>query len=204
MKTVRVVGITGGVGSGKSTISKLLEERFGAYIISTDKVAHDLMEKGGISFNLIVEYFGRSILDDNGNIDRKKLGAVVYNNKAQLEKLNSFTHPFVLKEVQRLIKEKARVNYKLICIETALPIEAKLDKMCDMIWYIYTPEDVRVSRLKKSRNYSDEKIRAIMDKQLSDKEYRKHSTHVVLNVEDKDQIINQIDEILEDTKEEKL
>ncbi len=196
MEELKVIGITGGVGSGKSTISKLLEVNFGAYIIDTDMIAHRLMEKDGVSYKLVVKNFGESVLDENGNINRKALGLIVYKDKDELLKLNSLTHPYVTSEVERIIKEKASENYKYVCIETALPIEANLNDVCDMIWYIYTPEDVRISRLKSSRNYTDEKIKAIMDKQLSDKEYKEYSTNVIINVNDKEQIIDQIRKIL--------
>lgn len=201
MDEMKIIGIIGGVGSGKSTITKILEENFGAYTIYTDLIAHELMEKGGVSYSLIVEHFGQSILDVDGKIDRKKLASIVYKDKEQLLKLNSFTHPYVFNEVTKLIKEKRNASDKYICIETALPVEARLDEVCDLVWYIYTPEDVRISRLKSSRNYSEEKIRAIMDKQLTDKEYREYASHVIINVTDKEQIINQIDKILESTKE---
>ncbi len=196
MNKMLVIGITGGVGSGKSTISKILEKEYGAYIINTDEIAHDLMEKGKISYNLIVDHFGKSILDDNGNIDRQKLSKIVYKSENELIKLNSFSHPYVMEEVLNIIKKNRAKNYPYTCIETALPVEANLKSMCDKIWFIYSPDEVRRDRLKRSRKYSDKKIRDIMSRQLSNEEYKKYSTDVIMNVSLEEDIIKQIDKML--------
>lgn len=197
---MEVIGISGGVGSGKSTVSHLLEEEYGAYIINTDKIAHKLMEKGCISYNLTVEHFGPSILDKAGKIDRGKLGSIVYKDKNELLKLNSFSHPYVMKEVADIIKEKSRENYAYACIETALPQEANLKDICDRIWFVHTPIDLRIRRLKESRNYSDEKIKKIMNKQLSDEEYKNYASDVIINAGTKDELRNQINELLDINK----
>ena len=100
---MKVYGITGGAGTGKSEVIKMLQENFGGCVIMSDEVARELMQKGNISYQLIVEYFGRDILMDDGEIDRKKLADHVFNNKEALEKLNSMTHPYVKDEIRKLI-----------------------------------------------------------------------------------------------------
>ena len=102
---MKVYGITGGAGTGKSEVIKMLQENFGGCVIMSDEVARELMQKGNISYQLIVEYFGRDILMDDGEIDRKKLADHVFNNKEALEKLNSMTHPYVKDEIRKLIAE---------------------------------------------------------------------------------------------------
>lgn len=196
MSKMLVIGITGGVGSGKSTISKILEENYGAYIINTDELAHNLMKKGQISYNLILDHFGQKVLDDEGDIDRKKLSKIIYKNKDDLLKLNSFSHPYVMDEVTSIIKKNLDKNVSYTCIETALPLEADLKSMCDKIWFIYSPNDVRYDRLRRSRNYTDEKIKDIMSRQLSNEEYKNYATDVIMNVSSKEDIIKQIDQIL--------
>ncbi|MDF2590072.1 MAG: hypothetical protein K0S41_3913 [Anaerocolumna sp.] len=194
---MKVVGITGGIGSGKSTVAYILEERFHAYLIYTDKIAHMLMRKGMISYNLIVDYFGEQILDSDGEIDRKILGSIVYQDPAKLIHLNSLTHPYVMDYVKNLIKTKQEENTQLICVETALPMEAGLKEFCDEIWYVYAPEDIRRERLQKSRNLSIEKLNDIFNKQISDKLYREISTHIIENDSANEKIIRQIEILLE-------
>lgn len=193
---MEVVGITGGVGSGKSTISRLLEKQYKAYIIDTDEIAHNLMKKKQTSYNLIVKHFGRTILQEDGEINRSRLGSIVYKDEKELKVLNSFSHPYVMEEVKNIIKSKAGQDWELICVETALPVEADLKAFCDRILYIYTPKDLRIERLKSKRNYSEEKTKDIMARQLSEEEYKDYATDVIMNVSSKDNILNQIDRIL--------
>lgn len=189
---MKVIGITGGVGSGKSTITDLLKDKYNAYVISTDHIAHILMEKDNISYKLIVENFGERILDQEGYIDRKVLGSIVYNKPDKLELLNSLTHPYVMKYVMDVIDEKRNEMVELLCVETALPKAAGLSDFCDDIWYIYTPEDTRRERLKKSRNYSNEKIDSIFSNQIKENEYREISTRIIDNSLPTEKVAEQI------------
>jgi dephospho-CoA kinase len=194
---MKVVGITGGIGSGKSTISDILKDNYRAHLISTDAVAHDLMKKDMICYKKIVEYFGIHILDSNGEIDRKKLASIVYNDKDELLKLNSFTHPYVMDYVKNLIVQKQKVGISLICVETALPVEAGLKDFCDEIWYVYALEDIRKQRLIENRQYPEKKIEEILKNQISDEDYRKASTQIIENNCSKEKIIEQIEALLE-------
>ena len=194
---MKVIGITGGVGSGKSTITKILKEQYHAYLISTDQVAHMLMQKDKISYKLIVEQFGQSILNENKEIDRALLGLIVYQDSSKLVLLNSLTHPYVMEYVCELIKIKRAEKIELVCVETALPIEAGLKDFCDEIWYISAPESVRRERLKKDRKYSEQKIDNIFKNQISDKDYRIASTHTLNNDCSKEIISKQIEILLE-------
>lgn len=194
---MKVIGITGGVGSGKSTASNLLQKHWNAHIIITDEVARDLMRKGNISYKRIVEYFGDGILDVDQEIDRKRLSEIVFADKEALQKLNSFTHPdvrdFVLAEIKR-VKEQGEAEF--IVVETALLIEAGYQEFCDEIWYVTAKESVRRERLRRFRGYSDEKIDRIINNQLSDEEYKKHCTVVLDNSGDLEGIRHQLELIL--------
>lgn len=176
---MKVIGITGGVGSGKSTITEILKDNYSAFLINTDQIAHMLMKKGKVSYNLIVEYFGDGVLDNAGEISRASLGAIVYQNPSGLAKLNSFTHPFVMDYVRDLIQQKQNENVTMVCIETALPKDAQLSDLCDEIWYIYAPEDVRRERIKNSRDYSDDKISNIFKNQMKEEEFKQICTQVI-------------------------
>ena len=194
---MKVIGITGGIGSGKSMVADIMRDDFHAYLINTDQIAHKLMEKGRISYQLIVEYFGEKILTPSGEIERSTLGKLVYQAPEKLLILNSFTHPYVMDYVRKLIEEKGKENENLICVETALPIEAGLRTFCDAIWYVFSPDNLRRERLKESRNYEEEKINQIFKNQISDEDYRKASTHVLINDGSREKIIAQIEVLLE-------
>lgn len=194
---VKVIGITGGVGSGKSTITEILKDKYLAYLLNTDQIAHKLMQKGEISYNLIVEYFGTEILDDKGDIYRPTLGAIVYNNPDKLTKLNSFTHPYVMGYVKDIINAKRNDSCNLICIETALPAEAGLKDICDEIWYIYAPENIRRERLMRSRDYTNEKIDTIFQNQMKENEYKNICNYQINTDKDMENIIKQIEFLVE-------
>ncbi|SHO49809.1 dephospho-CoA kinase [Anaerocolumna xylanovorans DSM 12503] len=196
-KEVKVIGLTGGIGSGKSEAARILVEAYGALLLNTDRIAHDFMEKGGISYELIVEYFGKGILDAEGKIDRGKLGREVYQNPAKLKVLNSFTHPPVMEYVRNKIKEaKEGGSYPFICVETALPREAALDDFCDEIWYVNAEKEVRKERLQNSRNFNSDKFEQVLKNQFSEEEYKKISTHILTNNDTLENLKDQIDKLL--------
>lgn len=177
-----VIGITGGVGCGKSTVLTILNEKYSAYIIDADKTAHKLMEPDGTAYRNITEYFGKDIMTDNGFIDRKKLGQIVFNNKAKLEKLNSFVHPAVKLAITDEIElAKAKEDDLIIAVEAALFIEAGYMDICDELWYIYTDNEVRIKRIMETRGYTRTKAESIIANQLSEEEFRKYANVVIDN-----------------------
>lgn len=194
---MKVIGVTGGAGSGKSEVLRLLEKNFNAHVIIADEVARNLSKKGGASYDAIVAYFGDGILDDAGEIDRKKLAAIVFGHPKLLEKLNSFTHPKVKASIQKEIDEvKAQAGCSLIVVEAALLVEAGYEDVCDEYWYIYTDEAIRRQRMKESRGYSDEKIDGIMKNQLSEDEFRQACHRVIVNNTTLEAVQQQLSKIL--------
>lgn len=198
---MKVLGITGGIGCGKSTVIDILNENYRCYIINTDQIAAELMKKGHAAYNRVVDYFGEEVLCDDGEINRKKLAGRVFKSEMDLLKLNSFTHPLVREEVLARIKEQKEVEsteaVELVIVETALPYEARLQEYCDETWYITASLEVRRERLMTSRNYSDEKINDIFNKQLSEEAYRDFCTHVIVNDTTKEEVLRQVRTILE-------
>ena len=173
-----ILGITGGVGCGKSAVLDILEKEYGAYVIQADIVAHELMEPGQTSYQAIVEHFGQGILAENGRIDRKALGAIVFADEESLVVLNSLTHPAVKAEIRRRIEESQN---RFIVIEAALLLEDHYDEICDEIWYIYADKEVRFQRLAASRGYTREKSQSMMDNQMSEEELRRRCQAVIDN-----------------------
>ncbi len=179
-----IIGVTGGVGCGKSAVMDLLNKEFGVEIILADKVGHEVMAPDGEAYEEIVKHFGSEILEpDTGAIDRKILGARVFNDKAGLDKLNSIIHPAVKRRIMGKIKTIRDSSDKepFIAIEAALLLEDNYDEICDTIWYVYATKKERIRRLKESRGYSDEKIASIMKNQLTEKEFRRRSNEVIDN-----------------------
>ena len=105
---MKIIGITGGIGSGKTAVLDIMQRDYGAFIMEADALAHRLMEPGQISYNDIVEQFGRDILDEDSRIDRAKLSAVVFSNQKQLDILNSITHPNVKKAILESMEEQKK------------------------------------------------------------------------------------------------
>ena len=110
---MKIIGITGGIGSGKTLVTKLLEEE-GAYIANTDRIAKELMEPGKASYIDVVEYFGKGILLEDKTIDSNKLSKIVFKDEMKLKKLNSLTHPKVLEVVKEEIEEKKKKNGSIL------------------------------------------------------------------------------------------
>ena len=141
-----VIGITGGIASGKSTISLLLK-KLGASIIDVDLIGREVVQKGEKAYNEIVKYFGEDILLLNGEINRKKLGDMVFSDKEKLHVLNGITHPEIIRRVVDKIKELKENDAQVIVIDAAILVEMGLDKYCDSIWLIHIDKETQLNRL---------------------------------------------------------
>ncbi|MDY3250790.1 MAG: dephospho-CoA kinase [Candidatus Choladocola sp.] len=179
---MKVLGITGGVGAGKSTILDYMQKMYHARVIQADKVSHMLQEVGQSCYYRIIETFGTGILNGDHTISREKLAAAVFDDYGMLQKLNQIIHPavkeFIIKEIE---EEKRRKRVPFVVIEAALLLEDHYDLICDEIWYVYADEATRRVRLMKSRGYSDAKVRKIMGNQMKDAGYRARCKFVIDN-----------------------
>ena len=185
-----ILGITGGIGTGKSTVLDILRTEYSAYILEADKVAHLLMMPGKLAFNEIVATFGEDILTEDGEIDRNILGKRVMSESSSLEKLNSIVHPAVKEYIIQDISEKRRVlldqsdnteKQNLYVIEAALLIQDGYKEICDEIWSVITSEDIRIERLIASRGYTEEKAKSFIKNQASDEYFISNSDRVLYN-----------------------
>lgn len=193
---MKVIGITGGIGSGKSFVAKLLEENYGAHIINTDRIAREQMEVGGRSYEPVVSFFGKGILSEDQSINRSKLAEIVFQDKEKLLKLNEITHPKVLEEVNEEINKNIN-NPGYLVIETALMIESGYDIVCDEVWYVYASEEDRRKRLKEDRNYSDEKIDSVFHSQSSEEAFRNKFTKVIENTGSIEYLKQQVEHLID-------
>lgn len=181
---MRIIGITGGIGSGKSTVLNLLEENYGAYIVETDKLAHYLMEPGQAAYEKIIEEFGTDILDKNGNINRTILGNMVFKEEAALNTLNEIVHPVVKKYIMHDIEQRKQEAVSIYVIEAALLIEDGYKAICDELWYIYAEKEERIRRLLLRRGGNREKWEQIINNQSSERYYRSNCDAVIDNSKD--------------------
>ena len=186
-----VIGLTGGIGSGKSTVLDVLEREYGARIVEEDGLGKTFMVRGGAAYGPIVQEFGTGILDVNGDIDNKKLGAIVFTDPKRMKVLEGIIHPLVLAEVDRQVEAAEGV----IVVESAIPVQAQFERFCDEIWYVRVPETTRIRRLMLSRGYTREKCLDAMRSQLSDSEFMQLADRVIDNgglMEDTEQAVRRI------------
>ena len=149
---MKVIGLTGGTGSGKSIVSAFLQQN-GAYIIDADEIAHGIIERGKPAYEELTNYFGGAILDQDRNILRKKLGSIVFTNKEKLDFLNRCTHKYISQEIDKQIAErKKKQRDTCIVLDAPLLLEAKLENRCNEIWVVFAEEEVRARRIMERDN----------------------------------------------------
>lgn len=179
---MKILGITGGVGAGKSTILDYIQKMYHARVIQADLVGHMVEQPGQPCYYQIVETFGTGILNGDHTIGREKLAAAVFDNYEMLKKLNQIVHPAVKAYIcQEIEQEKVRGEVPFVVIEAALLLEDHYDRICDEMWYIYADEATRAERLRRTRGYSDAKVRRIMENQLKEAGYRARCKFVIDN-----------------------
>ena len=193
-KAGKLIGITGGVGSGKSTALKYLEDTYGAKILYADEIGSRLQQKGGACFAPMVELLGNEILGEDGEIDRAKTAGIVFGNEDILKKINAIVHPAVRREALSLVEEyRANDPECVIFLESAIFVEAGYLDFLDELWLVTCDEEVRTKRLSESRGYTKEKCDTVMKRQMSDDEYRVYADHVITNNGEKKDLYRQID-----------
>lgn len=194
---MRIIGITGGIGTGKSTILNILKTDYNAYIVETDKLAHSLMLPGEDAYKQIVKSFGTTILQEDGTINRQVLGNIVFHDKSALQRLNGIVHPAVKSYICDDIafrKQEGVVDYYVI--EAALLIEDGYKAICDELWYIYANQDVRLARLLAGRGGNEQKWMDVMVNQATDAYYQKHCDVTIDNSKDVENTILQVKQLL--------
>ena len=188
-----VIGITGGVGAGKSSVLQALREHCSCKIVLADDVGNKVKEPGQECYEKIVELLGTEILKEDLTIDKVKMAEKIFADSDILESVNAIIHPaveeYILNEMQA---EREKQEIDVFFLEAALLIEAGYLPYLDELWYIYSEKNVRINRLKESRAYSEEKIQKIMNSQLSDEEFKKYADVVLDNSHEFEQTFQQI------------
>ncbi len=181
---MKIIGITGGIGGGKSSILNFISSHYISEIYYADEIARELELPGTIVYDRLVSIFGENILENDPDraIDKKKFAQVLYSDKSNLDRANMIIHP----AVENYINEKMRAAVKmreteLFFVEAALLIENGYNDIVDEMWYIYADDETRIRRLMEDRGYSREKAISIMESQLSDKDFRDNSDVIIDN-----------------------
>ena len=175
-----IIGIAGGIASGKSSVVKRLE-KLGAYTIDCDKLGHETYLPGQTAYNKIVEHFGKDILNDDGTVDRRKLGPIVFGNKEELNTLNSIVWPEIRKAMLNIIsKVREEGTHDVIVYEGAIIFESGWDKDANEVWCCVVPENEAVARIQERNGLSEEQARMRVASQMSNGE-RVGRSHVVLS-----------------------
>lgn len=175
---MRIIGITGGVGAGKSTVLHTLYELTNCEIVMADDVAKDLMKYGEALTETAIALFGKDAYVD-GVINREHLSKMIYNNPELRKEWENAVHPATNSKIKQLIEQAMNDKKDFIFIEAALLIENHYEEICDEIWYVYADENIRRKRLKDDRQYSDDKIDKIYLGQMKDEEFRKYCNFVI-------------------------
>lgn len=190
-----LLGVTGGIGSGKSTVAKMLEEK-GAPIVDFDVLAREVVEPGTKSFADIVEFFGTQVVSDEGSLDRKRLSKIVFGDREKLKKLESFTHPPIyeafLARVKALSKESIS---RVIQVVIPLLVEANLQHLFDRILVVYVPRVTQLKRLVERDRITDEEAALILESQLPIDEKLKFADFVIDNSSTPDKTREQVEEV---------
>ncbi len=198
---MKTIGITGGIGAGKSQILSYIEAHYNCIVIRADETAHSLQQPQNACYDQIVALLGTEILQENGLIDRKKMAAVIFQDEEKLQGINAIIHPEVKKCILRQIKEaKEAGEADFMFVEAALLIEEHYDEILDEMWYIHADREIRSRRLSESRQYSDEKIADIMKGQLSEEDFRRHCSVEIVNNGDLKATYEQIDKVMGEGK----
>jgi dephospho-CoA kinase len=175
-----VIGLTGGIGAGKTEVSKILRE-LGAAVINADLLGHEVYKPQTEGWREVVQQFGEGVLTAGGEVDRKKLGAIVFNDSGALKRLNAITHPRIYAMIEKEIRKLGEEGQEVAVVEAALLIEAGWKPLVSQVWVVTTPEEQALMRLRGRSNLSEDAARARIRSQMPQAERVKHADVVIDN-----------------------
>ncbi|OIJ18281.1 dephospho-CoA kinase [Anaerobacillus alkalidiazotrophicus] len=175
-----IIGLTGGIASGKSTVSKMLKDE-GIPVIDADIVAREVVQIGEEAYEKVVNNFGIEVTNSDGTLDRKKLGAIVFNDEEKRSALNEILHPVIRNRMENRVGELKEKGYKTIVLDIPLLFESKLTNLVDKIILVYIDEDLQRKRLQNRDQFSDEEVEVRLKAQFPLKEKIKWADEVIHN-----------------------
>lgn len=195
---MRIVGITGGIGSGKSTVTEYLKGK-GFQVVDADLVARKIVEPGTEVLGELVSFFGNAILKPDGSLNRKKLAELAFANSAQKSALDRITHGAILKNILSQIKEiQTLQNPDLVFVDAALMIETGLYKKMDEVWLITAHETLRIQRVAARDRLDAERVKKRIRTQMSDEQKAPYSFRIINNSGTKIELYDTLEKILRD------
>ena len=185
-----VIGLTGGIATGKSTVARILAS-LGAYVINADKIGHNILDKNKDAYNAVINEFGESIVKENGKINRKKLGKIVFSDKNKLKKLENITHPYIIKEIEKETKEKVK-EYKHLVLDVPLLFETGLENIVDVSWVVVCSYEKQIERITKRDGLSKKEAKKRIETQMETKKKIKLADFVIYNNGTKEVLNNKV------------
>ncbi|HDB6751178.1 TPA: dephospho-CoA kinase, partial [Staphylococcus aureus] len=191
----KVIGLTGGIASGKSTVSELLSV-FGFKVVDADKAAREAVKKGSKGLAQVREVFGDEAIDENGEMNRRYMGDLVFNHPEKRLELNAIIHPIVRDIMEEEKQEYLKQGYNVI-MDIPLLFENELENTVDEVWVVYTSESIQMDRLMQRNNLSLEDAKARVYSQISIDKKSRMADHVIDNLGDKLELKQNLERLLE-------
>lgn len=192
---MKIIGITGGIGSGKTTASEYLKSK-GFHVIDADQIAHEIMKPGMPVLIELAMVFGEDIVDKNGVLDRKKLAEAAFSDPKNKEMLEKITHKEIFEEIRRRMDVLADRGERFAFLDAALLFETGLEKDCAQTWLIDADEEIRIRRAMDRDGFTREQVIARIKNQMSSTEKRKIASHIVDNSGDLEHLYKQLDRLI--------
>ena len=193
---MKVIGLTGGIGAGKSTVSNILREK-GCCIIDADAISHQITEKGSDTLQQLAKAFGEDILFDDGSLDRKKLAAIAFSDEKQRRKLEDLTTKRVLSIIDQTLQNLRRESsYDIIFIDAPLLFETGADKMTDLVWLVTAEKETRIARVMERDGATRQQVLARMSSQMDDREKERRTEEIIDNSKGKEELRRQVEQLL--------
>lgn len=196
------IGLTGSIGTGKSTVSKLLRER-GIAVIDADLLAREIVKKGQECLNDLKNVFGNQVLTIDGELDRKKLGQIVFSDDSKLELLNSVTHPHIRRRMKAQMNELESKNNKVIVLDVPLLFEAKMEDLVDIVLVVFAKEEIQIKRIMERDNCTQEEAMRIIKTQISQQDKISKSDYTIDNSGTIEELKEKLNGFLEKIEENK-
>lgn len=196
------IGLTGSIGTGKSTVSKLLRER-GIAVIDADLLAREIVKKGQECLNDLKNVFGNQVLTIDGELDRKKLGQIVFSDDGKLELLNSITHPHIRRRMKDQMNELESKNNKVIVLDIPLLFEAQMEDLVDIVLVVFAKEEIQIKRIMERDNCTQEEAMRIIKAQISQQDKISKSDYTIDNSGTIEELKEKLNGFLEKIEENK-
>jgi dephospho-CoA kinase len=190
-----ILGLTGGIATGKSTVAAMLRER-GITVVDADAIAREVVEPGRPAYEAIVRHFGQDVLLPDGQIDRKKLGEIIFSNEAERQVLNEIVHPVVRKEMREQAEQAERAGEQIVFMDIPLLFESKLQHMVHKIVVVYVPASTQLVRLMERDDLDEEQAKKRLRAQLPIEQKKLEADFVIDNQGTREETEKQVDELL--------